>query len=233
MASLRLRSFRKIALPSACAVWTLCTAVSVAAEFQAVDGHEYRELHKPVNPVRGEAVVGLALAPTKDDQRANVVQVFLPEPFAGQLRLETISADGSFRGEGLFDGKSQGAEWATLPLAAPGAASEDKERPADPETLSIAVRDSKGSLYVARWGAASAPGGSDTLRIYVNSRRAEMFLRVGSRVERCRGLDIPQPERFDAYCDALLSELPADGKLTLVRRDQFEEQSQPFTVRMR
>jgi hypothetical protein len=233
VALLRLRRRRNIALLSACALCTLCSGASVAAEFQAVTGHEYREFHKPVNPVRGEAVVGLALAPSKDDQRANVVQVFLPEPFAGQLRLETISADGSFRGEGLFDGKSPGAEWATLPLAAQGASSEDKERPANPETLSIAVRDSKGGLYVARWGEAPAPSGSETLRIYVNSRRAEMFLRVGTRVERCHGLDIPQPERFDAYCDALLSDLPADGQLVLVRRDQFEEQTQPFTVRVR
>src|SRR6476620_2627128 len=120
VALLRLRRRRNIALLSACALCTLCSGASVAAEFQAVTGHEYREFHKPVNPVRGEAVVGLALAPSKDDQRANVVQVFLPEPFAGQLRRETISADGSFRGEGLFDGKSPGAEWATLPLAAQG-----------------------------------------------------------------------------------------------------------------
>jgi len=210
----------------------LCSGPSVAAEFQAVNGHEYREFHKPVNPVRGEAVVGLALAPSKDDQRANVVQVFLPEPFAGQLRLETISADGSFRGEGVFDGKSNGSEWATLALA-PVGSSTDNERPANPETLSIAVRDEKGGLYVARWGEASAPSGSETLRIYVNSRRAEMFLRVGSRVERCRSIDVPQPERFDAYCDAQLSELPDNGEVVLVRRDQFEEQTQAFTVRAR
>ena len=38
-----------------------------AAEFQAVDGHEYREFHKPVNPVRGEAVVGLALRAASKD----------------------------------------------------------------------------------------------------------------------------------------------------------------------
>jgi hypothetical protein len=228
----RLRRCRNIARLFACAVGALCSGASLAAEFTPVDGHEYREFHKPVNPVRGEAVVGLALAPSLDDQRANVVQVYLPEAFAGQLRLETTSADGSFRGEGLFDGKSDGAEWATLALA-PGSAGEDEQRPANPETLSIAVRDTKGGLYVARWGEAPAPSGKETLRIYVNSRRAEMFLRVGERVDRCRSLDIPQPERFDAYCDALLSELPADGQLTLIRRDQFQEQSQPFTVRVR
>lgn len=233
MASFRLRPRRSIALLSACVLCTPCGAVSAAAEFQAVDGHEYREFHKPVNPVRGEAVVGLAIAPSERDQRANVVQVFLPEPFTGQLRLETISADGSFRGEGMFDGKSGGAEWATLPLAAQGAASEDKQRPANPETLSIAVRDSKGNLYVARWGDTPTPSGGETLRIYVNSRRAEMFLRVGNRADRCHSLDIAQPERFDTYCDAPLADIPADGKLTLVRRDQFEEQSQPVTVRVR
>src|SRR5262245_34867421 len=125
MAPLRVRRSRSITCLCACAVWTLCGA-SVAAEFQAVDGHEYREFHKPVNPVRGEAVVGVALAPSRDDQRANVVQVFLPEAFTGQLRLETISADGSFRGEGLFDGKTNGAEWATLALA-PSGSSTDNE----------------------------------------------------------------------------------------------------------
>jgi hypothetical protein len=216
-----------------CALGTLYATASTGAEFQAVDGHEYREFHKPVNPVRGEAVVGLAIAPSERDQRADVVQVFLPEPFTGQLRLETISADGSFRGEGLFDGESQGEEWASLPLAARGAANEGRERPANPETLSIAVRDAKGSLYVARWGDTLEQKSNDTLRIYVNSRRAEMFLRVGGRVDRCHSLDIPQPERFDAYCDVSWSEIPADGNLVLIRRDQFEEQSQHFTVRVR
>ena len=48
-------------------------------------GREYRELANPVNPVRGEAIVGLAIIPSEQAQRASTVQVFFPKPFAGEF----------------------------------------------------------------------------------------------------------------------------------------------------
>ena len=51
-----------------------------------------------------------------------------------------------------------------------------------------------------------------------------MFVRAGARVVRCAPMGIPQPVRFDTYCDLALTDVPSHGQVTLIRRDQFDEQ---------
>jgi hypothetical protein len=60
-----------------------------------------------------------------------------------------------------------------------------------------------------------------------------MFVRAGNDLVTCTALNVPQPVRFDGYCDLSVTSLPADGKLTLIRRDQFAEQNQDFRVNVR
>jgi hypothetical protein len=59
-----------------------------------------------------------------------------------------------------------------------------------------------------------------------------MFLRAGARVVPCAPLNIPQPLRFDAYCDVAVRDVPPDGRLVLIRRDQGDEQTQTITVQL-
>ncbi len=215
-----------------CALALLSTALPAAAQFQPVSGREYREFYNPVNPVRGEAVVGLAVAPTEMAQQSGVVQVYLPQPWSGEIHIETATADGRFRGEGVYAGSTKGKEWVSLVLAGPSPPSgkPPPSRPVSPTALAIAARDPGGALYLVRWGDAPLVGAPERLRLYVNSRRADIFVRTGARVVRCAPIGIPQPVRFDTYCDLAITDLQGDGQVGLIRRDQFDEQTQTFTV---
>jgi len=207
---------------------------SARGDFRPVPGREYHETLNATNRVRGEAVVAIVLGPTVEAQRADTIRVRLPVSYSGELRVEVLSADGRFRGEGSFTG-SRGAErWVALRLGSGG----DKEPPADAtrpvstETLALSVHGADGTLYVARWGGeASVPDDRGSLRIYVNSGRADIFIVPGAaKAVHCRSLTIAQPLRYDSYCDVPLANVPADGKFKLIRRDQFEEQTQTFSV---
>lgn len=210
--------------------------VSLAdAQFNPVRGREYREVINPVNPVRGEAVLGIAVIPADEAPRSQAIQVWIPEDFSGELEVETLSADGRFRGSGVFAGSTRGGQWVPLTLAstnATGGGAAPAQRPGTPATIALAVRGPGSTLLVARWGA-SPPQPPIRFRLYVNSRRADIFVRAGETVARCASLDIPQPLRFDTYCDLAASDVPADGRIALIRRDQFDEQTQTVTVNVR
>src|SRR5438477_3336448 len=141
----------------------LFLALPAAAQFQPAPGREYREFDNPVNPVRGEAVVGLAVAPTETAQQGDVVQVFVPHPLSGEIHIETATANGRFRGEGVYSGSTKGKEWVSLKL--PPKDKTSPPRPASPISLAIAARGPGGTLYLARWGEAPPAGSSERLRL--------------------------------------------------------------------
>jgi hypothetical protein len=204
------------------------------AQFNPVQGREYREILNPVNPVRGEAVLGISVIPADEARHSQKVQVWIPDSFSGELEVETLTADGRFRGSGAFAGASRGGQWVPLSLESTGRSGPSTmiPRPGTPSTLALAVRAPGSALFVARWGD-SPPPQPIRFRLYVNSRRADMFVRAGETVVRCTPLDIPQPLRFDTFCDLPASAVPTDGRIVLVRRDQFDEQTQAVTVNVR
>lgn len=205
-------------------------ATPVAAQFSPVSGREYREFLNPVNPVRGEAVLGVAVvAAGPEAARSTTVDVWIPTRFRGELQVEMLTADGRFRGVGAYSGETPGGRWVPLTVRPANPDTAPAPRPGDPVTLAVAVRGPGSTLFVARWGTAStAP--ATTVRLYVNSRRGDMFVRAGATVVRCTPLNVPQPLRFDAYCDVPVRDVPPDGGLVLIRRDQGDEQTQNTTV---
>lgn len=226
------RFIRKIL--SLAPVWMLaCTGVAGAAEFQPVKDREYREYVNPSNPVAGKAVVGaVVLAVAPDAARQNQLSVFLSKPLTGQLHLEISSADGKFRGEGTYQGNSQGNEWITLPLLSTGA---NNQRPADARALAVSVSDGSGtSVFVSNWGPPPADAQApltQTLRLFVNSRRGEMFWSSGSgSSQRCTSLGATATVRFDSVCDVPLAKLGEKGEVRLTRRDGFDTETQMFSV---
>ena len=213
----------------------LVTTLPAFAQFRPVAGREYREYFNPVNPVRGEAVIGITMRPTEDQQRAPVVQVLVPAGYSGEIHLEMASADGKFRGEGVFTGGTKNKEWISLPLTAPTTkeGTPTFARPVSPLSLAVVARGSGGAVFLVRWGTASpADKPEDHVRFYVNSRRAEMFVRgaAGTAPVRCKPIGVAQPIRFDTHCDVPLGDIPADGQISLIRRDQFDEQTQNLKV---
>jgi len=43
-------------------------------------------------------------------------------------------------------------------------------------------------------------------------------------------MGIPQPVRFDTYCDLAMADVPKDGQLPADAANQFDEQTQVFKV---
>jgi hypothetical protein len=196
---------------------------AATAQFSPIKGREYREFMNPVIPVRGEALVGVAVVQAPGASRSAVVEVWLPGRFSGDLQLETLTADGRFRGVGAYTGSTNGPGWVALTLL------DNPARPADPMTLALGVRGSDSTLFAARWRTDASPAAS--VRLYVNSRRADVFVRAGGApAVRCTPVAIAHPVRFDAYCDVPAAAIAAGGAVTIIRRDQFDEQSQTVRV---
>jgi hypothetical protein len=216
---------RIVVVVAVAALVVLLASGPAFAQFAPVPGREYKEFFNPVNPVRGEAVVGFAALPTAEAIKGTAIEVWLPGNFDGDLQVETLTADGRFRGEGVYRGKSPGGRW--VPLTLTGSS---PSRPGDPATLALAVRGPGSAVFVARWATTPARPAA-RLRLYVNGRRADMFVRVGTKTAQpCVALTIAQPLRFDAYCDVDRRDVPPDGVITLIRRDQFDEQEQHLRV---
>jgi hypothetical protein len=210
----------------------LASATPAWAQFSPVAGREYREFFNPVTPVRGEAVLGMAVVPsTADATKGATIEVWVPDRFSGEVQVETLTADGRFRGTGAYVGASAGGQWVPLPLK-PANPEGPASRPGTPQTLAVAVRTPSGELLLARWGGSPTPTPA-RMRLYVNGRRADMFVRAGANVIRCAPVEVAQPLRFDAYCDVPVGDVPADGGLVLIRRDQSDEQTQRVIVNVR
>jgi hypothetical protein len=206
---------------------------AAAAEFKPVAERGYREYFNAANPVRGHAVVGAALLSPAAAGPPTAIRVFLPQPFAGELSVDVATADGRYRGEGVYAGSSPGQEWVTLslvPQRPPVGASTD--RPRDVGNLAVAVqRASDPALLLATWGQVPTSVDDGTVRLFVNSRRAEMYWSTAdAEPVRCEPVVATPPVRFDAACDVPAARIPADGQVTLMRRDGFDTQLESVTV---
>ena len=199
-----------------------------------VKGREYREFVAPTQ-VSGHAIVGLATVPEGDALRQDTLHVYFKEKFNGSIRLDISTADGLLRGEGEFSGAVPEKTWAKVSIKLHR---DERARSAresgGPETLAVSARlDRSNTPLVVHWGDRQpATGKPPVLRLYVNSRRADLFVRVQSSGKPlpCRPIVGMTAVRFDKICDIAANQLPKDGKVTLVRRDGFETESVPLVI---
>lgn len=208
-----------LALAAVCASGALADFEPLAA---------YREFFDPANPVKGEALLGLTVVPPSADvQLADKISVWFGEHYDGAVTVETLAADGAFRGVGSFEGVTDRVGWHSLAVA-PDAS---RARPASPEALAIAVRgQAPNEFRIVHWGDPPASEDGLVLRLYVNSRRGDMSVRAGSVVVPCKPVDLVRPLRFDVYCDLALRDLPSDDAVQLIRRDGFHIESQKIVI---
>lgn len=206
------------------------------AQFQPVQGQEYREVMHPKHPVSGHAVVGLSVIGGAPARR---LQVYLPQAWkapAGpvSLRVDLDTPDGRLHGTGLFSGSVRGSGWQEIQLLPDQAA---LQRPADldSEELALAVRvmadGGRGTPQLLLAGWAQADLQQATLRLHINSRRASMQVQGRSGGERraCRKVKSSSSMRFDSVCELPVAELERldDGRhqLRLLRRDGFSTET--------
>lgn len=208
--------------------------------FVQVLGSEYREQLDPPVPVSGLALVGLALS-GPIDLDAKILHVFLTKPFDGRLSLEMTSADGRFRAQGLYEGKSDGNEWVALQIS-PRAGDQAREYLKKNQTeLAVAVRPvtrtgntALDQVFQVTWGRQPESGLDRTLRLHVNSRRGDMSVRVlgDTTAGVCKALRIATAVRFDTVCEVPWRSSGAGAPdLQLIRRDGFDESLQRVQLR--
>ena len=214
----------------------LAATAASAAEFAPVKGREYREFYDPPTPVSGIAVVGATLLTGQGPSTTDELWVHFSQPFSGQIDIEVVSADGRFLGRGAFAGSSGSGEWVALSLQ-----STDKRgsRPADPgqETIAVSVQAAnRNTVMVAAWGARPDQLQLKNVRLYVNSRQAQMGVRVNPDPKvppvRCERLPLANSVRFDTVCTFPATDVPADGRITLVRRDGLQTETQTVTLEL-
>lgn len=229
-------------------LFVLCLGSASAAElkkFSQVPGEEYREQIDPTIPVSGLALVGFALA-GPIDLEAKVLHVFFSQPFSGRLNLEITSANGRFRAQAMYEGRSDGNEWIALSIEPRNADRQARREliKSNPADLAVTARPvtEKGTILdtvlQVSWGPLPDAKTDRKLKLYVNSRRADMFVRAPGlgKAKACTPLRIPNAVRFDTVCEiawqpALAKTLPeAQSRLQLIRRDGFDESQQRISV---
>ncbi|WP_421887700.1 hypothetical protein [Methylibium sp.] len=209
----------------------------LAGPFTPVTGQEYREVIDPPTQVQGQAVVGTALVGVQSQVGAQSLYARAKTSFIGQVRVSLTTADGRLRGDGAFQGEAREGEWIELELK-PKDGKRLRPNPLAPERVAVSVRyvengSSVEQPMVAAWEVPSATATAATLRLYVNSRRApEMLVMVkGRQPQLCRRAPDKSTVRFDMLCELPLSSVVGSkGKVTLVRRDGFDELEQPVVV---
>jgi hypothetical protein len=218
------------------AMW-LALAACWPAQADFIEKKKYQEVMDPPTPVRGHAVVGLSVKPSAQDLRSDVVSVrFDPDLPTQEIRLDVASANGRLRGDGLWEHTPTGPSKNWVVLAAPPRGS----RPDQVDHVALAAQpatlnDSNVPTFqLAAWGRISDDPASVTIRVYVNTRRAELFVYGPGTPNgvRCQPVAGGPTVRFDAVCDMDLSlGKERSAQLTLVRRDGGQTSKQPVKLR--
>jgi hypothetical protein len=200
---------------------------------QFLPERKYEEILDPPTPVSGHAVVGAVVLTSPKDQQSDTLWVRRGGGLS-RIRVDVASANGRLQGEGIWTFKPEptaGQSWYRLTVP---------PKSTRPEHLAASVQPADGpsgstpAFVVAAWGT-ERPISASKLRLYVNARRAEMFVYLadGKTAVKCTPLENTPTVRFDVVCDV---ELPAVDptvvtKLTLVRRDGNSTSRQPLELR--
>jgi hypothetical protein len=200
---------------------------------------KYAEVLDPPTPVSGHAVVGVVVLPTPGALQSDKLWVRAAAAHRHpRIRVDVVSANGRLQGEGVWNFRVKDVEqqdWYALDVPP------KSKRPERTDHLATAVQpysSNAGSVPVfllAQWGTAQPSDQTARIRLYVNSRRAEMFayLPDGKTQVRCAPVDQTATVRFDAVCDLDLSTILAarsPARLTLVRRDGGSTSRQPLDL---
>lgn len=220
------------------ATWLALAVICGPACADFTPKKKYEEVVDPPTPVRGHAVVGVSVLPTSGDLKSDKVWVrFDPALPAQDIRVDVASANGRLRGDGLWGHKPTGETLNWVALAAPSSG----PRPDHVDHLALAAQpaslnnQSTPTFQLVAWNSVQESATTVRIRLYVNTRRAELFAYGPGEPKgvRCQPIAGGPTVRFDAVCDM---DLPLLGKermsqLTLIRRDGGQTSKQPVNLR--
>lgn len=184
----------------------------------------YSEKENPNTPVRGHAVVGVAVMPRDGDQELDRLFVYAPGRQGQVLSIDVTTANGRVQGDALVKvdtpAGTSAQPWAELQLP-------KRFRRSDPEGLTVGVQtpnDPSGAFYIASWGRIpDGPVQDLQIWLYVNRGRApQAFLYWDADKglgQACTPAQSTTALRFNTICRVRLGDIRRDGRLRLVRRD--------------
>lgn len=215
-------------------------AAGAAQGLVAVKGHEFREQVNEPRAVSSTAVIGMLLRAGTAGQPVDGTRLWLrfarPLGEGQSVRIEVASADGRYRGQGLFTGQAGAGKWVQLTLLEGGRS----RRPADIDPQDLAVKASlhEGAMPPVPVDASLADPSMQpptVLRLHVNSRRADALTIAGTGGKApCTRIASPSVPVFDHACDIGLDKVRrAKGSapvVTVTRRQGFAYESFDVTV---
>jgi hypothetical protein len=178
------------------------------------------EVVDPSERISGNAAVGLAFVQPADTIGSDRLWAYLSAPVAPKLKLKISSIDGRYYAEvDYVTNPAAQTGWVALDLTLRSFAFLEKSYPNPTNEIAVLLADADAQrVYPVRWGqphSASAkpatppapPQDSDSIRVYMNTERAQAFLVVGGSPAYCRDASALSGFKFNAVCDATLGSL--------------------------
>lgn len=166
--------------------------------------------------ISGNATTGLVLVRPADKIGHDRLWAYLSEPVAPKLTLTISSIDGRYYAEVEYATGGGKPGWVALDLSLKEFAFLEKNYPDPLSEIAPLLSDADGPrFYPVRWasshGSATAPPGppkdADSLRVYMNTERAQAFVVVNGNPSYCREASAVSGFKFNALCDVTLGDV--------------------------
>jgi len=174
------------------------------------------EVVDPSERISGNAAVGLAFVQS-DAIGTDRLWAYLSPPVAQKLKLKISSIDGRYYAEvDYVTGPTPPAGWVALDLTLRSFSFVEKSYASPMNEVAVLLGDADTPrVYPVRWGAPHAaaakppapPQDSDSIRVYMNTERAQAFLVFEGKPTYCRDASAVSGFKFNAICDATLGAL--------------------------
>jgi hypothetical protein len=175
------------------------------------------EVVDPSERISGNAAVGLAFVQSTDAIGSDRLWAYLSPPVAQKLKLKISSIDGRYYAEvDYITGPAQQAGWVALDLTLRSFSFVEKNYASPMNEVAVLLGDADTQrVYPVRWGAPhtaaakppAPPQDSDSIRVYMNTERAQAFLVFEGKPTYCRDASAVSGFKFNALCDATLGAL--------------------------
>lgn len=172
------------------------------------------ELVDPSERISGNAAAGVVIVRSGDRIGSDRLWAYLSPPIAEKLELRLASIDGRYYAEVEYATAGAAPGWVALDLSLRQFGFLERNYTNHLNEIAVLLGDADGSrIYPVAWGAAHRPGGrppappepGDTLRIYMNTERANAFVVVDDAPAYCSDASSVSAFKFNAICELPLS----------------------------
>lgn len=182
------------------------------------------ELVDPSERISGNAAAGVVIVRAGDAIGSDRLWAYLSAPIADKLELRLASIDGRYYAEIEYGTVDVVPGWVALDLSLREFAFLEKNYTNHLNEIAVLLSDAAGSnVYPVTWGAPHRAGtkppsplqDGDTLRVYMNTERANAFVVVDNAPAYCTDASSVSAFKFNAICEVPLgaARAPAEGNV--------------------